>query len=118
MSGPNVRTVVELHGASFRYGERSLWEDLDLEVRAGEFLAVLGPNGVGKTTLLRVLLGLAEPSAGRVTVAGRPPSRGNAAVGYVPQQRAFDRGLPLRGRDLVRLGIDGHRWGPARASRS
>jgi zinc/manganese transport system ATP-binding protein len=106
-SGP----IVKLQGASLRYGGRSLWEDLELDVPAGEFLAVLGPNGVGKTSLLRVLLGLTELTAGRVTVLGRPPSRGSPLVGYVPQQRAFDPTLPLRGRDLVQLGLDGHRWG-------
>jgi zinc/manganese transport system ATP-binding protein len=83
-------------------------------VGPGEFIAVLGPNGVGKTSLLRVLLGLAQLSSGRVTVLGRPPRRGSPLVGYVPQQRAFDPGLPLRGRDLVHLGLDGHRWGLVR----
>ncbi|HVA61135.1 MAG TPA: ABC transporter ATP-binding protein [Mycobacteriales bacterium] len=104
--------VVELERASLRFGERTLWNELTLAVRAGEFLAVLGPNGAGKTTLLRVLLGLTRLTSGRVLVQGRPPRRGSATVGYVPQQRVFDRDLPLRGRDLVRLGLDGHRWGP------
>jgi zinc/manganese transport system ATP-binding protein len=113
-----ARIVVELRRASLRFGARTLWEDLDLELRAGEFLAVLGPNGVGKTSLLRVLLGLVDLTDGKVRILGRPPRRGSPLVGYVPQQRAFDRSLPLRGRDLVRLGIDGHRWGLARPSRS
>ncbi|MEA2308228.1 MAG: zinc/manganese transport system ATP-binding protein [Thermoleophilaceae bacterium] len=103
--------VIRLAGAAMRYGDRTLWESLDLEVGAGEFLAVIGPNGAGKSTLLRVLLGLERLSAGSAEVLGRAPRRGNASVGYVPQQRAFDRELPLRGRDLVRLGLDGHRWG-------
>jgi zinc/manganese transport system ATP-binding protein len=110
-------TVVDLQQGSLRYGSRSLWEDLDLDIRRGEFLAVLGPNGVGKTSLLRVLLGLTDLSAGRVTVLGRPPRRGSPLVGYVPQQHAFDPGLPLRGSDLVRLGLDGHRWGFGRVRR-
>ena len=106
-SAPAVRLV----DAAMRFGERTLWESLDLTVARGEFLAVLGPNGAGKSTLLRVLLGLERLSAGSAEVLGRPPRRGNASVGYIPQQRAFDRELPLRGRDLVRLGLDGHRWG-------
>jgi zinc/manganese transport system ATP-binding protein len=110
--------VVELRGATLRYGVRALWENLDLEIEQAEFLAVLGPNGVGKTSLLRVLLGLTELSQGEVSVLGHPPRRGSPLVGYVPQQRAVDRSLPLRGRDFVRLGIDGHRWGLTRPSRA
>jgi zinc/manganese transport system ATP-binding protein len=108
---PGAAPVIRIEGAAMRYGPRTLWESLDLEVRPGEFLAVIGPNGAGKSTLLRVLLGLERLSAGAAEVLGRAPRRGNPSVGYVPQQRVFDRDLPLRGRDLVRLGLDGHRWG-------
>jgi zinc/manganese transport system ATP-binding protein len=94
-----------------RFGARVLFEQLDLDLEAGEFLAVLGPNGAGKTTLLRMLLGLTPPTSGVVEIDGRPPRRGSHDVGYVPQQRAFDRDLPIRGRDLVRFGLDGHRRG-------
>ncbi|MGH3979852.1 MAG: metal ABC transporter ATP-binding protein, partial [Pseudonocardiaceae bacterium] len=93
------------------YGARTLWDGLDLDVAPGEFLAVLGPNGSGKTSLLRVLLGLQQLSAGTVELAGRPARRGSRTVGYIPQQRALDPTLMLRGRDLVALGLDGHRWG-------
>lgn len=115
------RPTVSLRGATLRFGERELWGGLDLDVPAGEFLAVLGPNGSGKTSLLKVLLGLNRLSAGTVTVCGERPRRGSSAVGYVPQQKSFDRDVPLRGRDLVRLGLDGHRWGiglPNRAARA
>ncbi len=103
--------AVRLHDASMRFGARVLFEHLDLEIAPGEFLAVLGPNGSGKTTLLRVLLGLTRLSGGVVEIDGRAPKRGSHDVGYVPQQRAFDRDLPIRGRDLVRFGLDGHRRG-------
>lgn len=109
-----------LAGASLRFGDRELWGGLTLDIGAGEFLTVLGPNGSGKTSLLRVLLGMQALSAGTVTVAGVAPRRGSPHVGYVPQQKSFDPSLPLRGRDLVRLGLDGHRWGtglPSRAAR-
>ncbi len=104
-------STVELHAATVRLGGRTLWSGLDLKVERGEFVAVLGPNGVGKTTLLRVLLGLTRLSSGTVLVDGEPPRRGSHRLGYVPQQRAFDRNLPVRGRDLVRFGADGHVWG-------
>jgi zinc/manganese transport system ATP-binding protein len=102
---------VSLSRAAVRFGARAVWSGFDLEVAPGEFVAVLGPNGSGKTTLLKVLLGLVPLSAGTVEVLGATARRGNHEVGYVPQQRAFDRSLPLRGRDLVRFGADGHRWG-------
>lgn len=113
-----VPPAVSLRDASVRFGARELWDGLTLDVAPGEFLAVLGPNGAGKTTLLKVLLGLQPLSRGSVTVGGRTPRRGNPTVGYVPQQKGFDPGLPLRGRDLVRLGLDGHRWGSALPSRT
>jgi zinc/manganese transport system ATP-binding protein len=105
--------AIRLDGAALEFGERRLWDDLTLQVSTGEFLAVLGPNGSGKTSLLKVLLGLQRLSSGTVEVGGRIPRRGSSLVGYIPQQRSFDRDLPLRGRDLVRLGLDGHRWGIA-----
>jgi zinc/manganese transport system ATP-binding protein len=107
-------SVVSLQDVALRFGARTLFEGLDLEVAEGEFLAVLGPNGAGKTSLVRLLLGLLEPSEGRVAIDGSPPGELRTSVGYVPQQRAFDRDLPLRGRDLVRFGLDGHRWGAGR----
>jgi zinc/manganese transport system ATP-binding protein len=109
--------AVRLRSAALHFGARSLWTDLDLDVAHGEFVAVLGPNGSGKTTLLKVLLGLQPLSSGTVEVAGHHPRRGSSLVGYVPQQKGFDRDLPLRARDLVALGLDGHRWGIARPSR-
>jgi zinc/manganese transport system ATP-binding protein len=112
MNGISIR----LTGLAAGYGS-PLWTGLNLEVAAGEFVSVLGGNGTGKTTLLRVLLGQQPALAGRAEVLGGRPRRGNPRVGYVPQQRAFDPDLPLRGVDLVRLGLDGHRWGIARPSR-
>jgi zinc/manganese transport system ATP-binding protein len=107
----NERAAISLRGAELSYGRRLLWRELDLEVRSGEFLAVLGPNGSGKTSLLKVLLGQQELSAGTAVIGGGKPGTTNDRIGYIPQQRPFEPGIPLRGRDLVGLGLDGHRWG-------
>ncbi len=104
--------------ATLAYRGREVWRNLSVAFEEGSFVAVLGPNGAGKTSLLRAVLGTATLDAGRVEVLGAPPRRGNPAIGYVPQQHGLDRDLPVRGRDLVRLGLDGHRWGTGRPDRS
>ncbi len=103
--------TVSLRGARLAFGDRVLWDHLDLSVSRGEFVAVLGPNGSGKTSLLKVLLGQLPLSAGVALVHGKPMTSGSGRVGYVPQHRPMDHDVLLRGRDLVRLGFDGHRWG-------
>jgi zinc/manganese transport system ATP-binding protein len=107
----SAEPTVRLSGASLGYDARLLWQNLDLTLAPGEFVAVLGPNGSGKTSLVKVLLGLTPLSSGSVEVCGAPPKRGSNVIGYIPQQRGFDRDVPIRGIDLVRLGLDGHRWG-------
>jgi zinc/manganese transport system ATP-binding protein len=104
-------SVVAVDDLALRFGDRTLFEGLGFELERGELLAVLGPNGTGKTSLIRILLGLLQPSAGSVVVEGCPPQERCHRIGYVPQQHVFDRDVVLRGRDLVRLGLDGHHWG-------
>ncbi|MDO4918604.1 metal ABC transporter ATP-binding protein [Kocuria sp.] len=105
------RAVIRLEDAELAFGDRTLWSGLDLEVVPGEYLAVLGSNGTGKTSLLRVLLGLQQLTSGLVRVNGTSPRAAASHVGYVPQQRGFPARTPLRARDLVAQGVDGHRWG-------
>ncbi|GGC86935.1 ABC transporter ATP-binding protein [Tersicoccus solisilvae] len=109
---PDTAPAARLAGATLSFGDRRIFDGLDLTVEPGEFLAVLGPNGSGKTTLLRTLLGLQHLDAGTVTVGGRPPGRAASRTGYIPQQRPFAPYTPLRARDLVGLGLDGTRLGP------
>ncbi|WP_422742669.1 metal ABC transporter ATP-binding protein [Micromonospora sp. WMMD754] len=106
--------VLEFEDAGLSFGPRRLWSGLSLRVEAGEFIAVLGANGSGKTSLVRAILGLQRLSAGRLRVSGRPPRRGADDIGYVPQQRRIDPLTPLRARDVVGQGLDGHRWGLGR----
>ncbi|RJO71238.1 metal ABC transporter ATP-binding protein [Nocardia panacis] len=106
-----VEPVVRLDAARLSYGDRTLWQGLDLAVRAGEFVAILGPNGTGKTSLLKVLLGQVQLAAGSVRIAGAPARLGNPDIGYIPQQKSFETGVQLRGVDLIGLGVDGHHWG-------
>lgn len=102
--------AVRLCDTALAYEQRTLWQELDLTVAPGEFIAVLGPNGSGKTSLLRLLSGQLVAAHGKVEIAGAPARLGNPRVGYVPQHR-LDTGARLRGVDLVALGLDGHRWG-------
>jgi zinc/manganese transport system ATP-binding protein len=108
--------VLSIAGAALNFGDRTLWSGLDLKVEAGEFVAVLGANGSGKTSLLRVILGRQRLTSGTVTIAGHPARRGSRDIGYIQQQRRIDPLTPLRARDLVGQGLDGHRWGIGRPS--
>lgn len=104
--------VLQLASASLAFGSRTLWQDLDLTIRPGEFFAVLGPNGSGKTSLLKTILGQQKLTSGRIELLGGPVRKGLRQIGYIPQQKLLDRGTPLRARDLVELGVNGHLWGP------
>lgn len=114
--GPGESPVVEVRDVEVRLGGRTVLDRVSLAVGEGQFTGLIGSNGAGKTTLLRVILGLLRPDAGQVLVAGRPLSRRNRLVGYVPQKIALDPDLPMRARDLVALGIDGHCLGLPRRS--
>ncbi len=110
-AGSGVDPAIELRDARARIGGRDVWRGVDLRVRPGEFVAVLGPNGSGKSTLLKAILGLVATAPGAVTVLGGPAGSANREIGYLPQRHGFDSTLPIRGVDLVRLGLDGARWG-------
>ena len=103
--------AVRLHRAQARIGREIVWSEVSVTIAQGEFAAILGPNGSGKTTLLRVLLGELALAHGSASVLGVPPGAPKGAIGYLPQRRHFDPGSRIRGVDLVRLGLDGARWG-------
>lgn len=103
--------AIALHGAAASRGGAPVWSGVDLAIGGGEFVAVLGPNGAGKSTFLDVVLGLLPLSAGTVGVLGAEPRAARARIGYLPQRRNFDASTRVRGVDVVRLGLDGARWG-------
>jgi zinc transport system ATP-binding protein len=103
--------VIELESVSFGYGGPPVLEKVSLTVPRGEFLGLVGPNGGGKSTLLKVILGLLTPSAGEVWLLGQRPAQGRRAVGYVPQFASFQRDFPISVEETVMLGRLGRtRW--------
>lgn len=96
--------LLKLQRASLAFENRLVWSDLSLEVYPGEFVAVIGANGSGKSMLFKTILGQQRLTSGTVAVATN-------RIGYIPQHRAVDAGLPLRAQDLVRFGLDGERPG-------
>ncbi|MEZ0052638.1 zinc/manganese transport system ATP-binding protein [Mycobacterium sp. MAA66] len=102
--------AVCMRNAAAVVGGRTVWSQVSLDIMPEDFVAILGPNGSGKSTLIKSLLGL-NPVSGTVEVLGAQPGRRNSQIGYVPQRRAFDSSLRIRGIDVVALGLDGTRWG-------
>ncbi len=102
---------VHFENATVRLGGHVIWAEVSLSAAPGEFVAILGPNGVGKSTLIKAALGLLPLSSGSATILGRSPGQSGSNIGYLPQRRSFDASLRVRGIDVVRLGSDGERWG-------
>jgi zinc transport system ATP-binding protein len=96
--------VIELRGVSYAYDGPLVLSNVDLQVPEGEFLGIVGPNAGGKSTLLKLILGLIEPSAGSVRVLGRSPVRARRCIGYVPQYPSFARDFPITVEQVVLMG--------------
>ncbi|HYB47835.1 MAG TPA: metal ABC transporter ATP-binding protein [Streptosporangiaceae bacterium] len=112
--------LLRLQNVSVRLGGRDVLCDVSFGIRPGQFTGLIGPNGAGKTTLLKVILGLQPVTSGAVLLDGAPRPARDSSIGYVPQKLGIEPDMPLRVRDVVSLGLDGHKFGirlPSRARR-
>jgi zinc transport system ATP-binding protein len=96
--------VVEFDGVMFAYDRPPVLEDVTLTVRQGDFISIVGPNGGGKTTMLKLILGLLSPDRGSIRVLGLAPQAARHRVGYVPQYHQFDPKFPVNVLDVVLMG--------------
>jgi zinc transport system ATP-binding protein len=103
------REVISVRHLWAGYEGEQVLEDVNLTVYERDFIGLIGPNGGGKTTLVRVLLGLLPPTRGEVQIMGRPVGEGRRDIGYVPQTVQFDRDFPISVRDVTRMGRLGKR---------
>jgi zinc transport system ATP-binding protein len=106
---PEPREVIRFENVWVQYDGRVVLENVDLTVRERDFVGIIGPNGGGKTTLLKVILGLVSPAGGRVTVLGRTPNEARRFVGYVPQHVEFDDDFPISVWEVAMMGRLGRR---------
>lgn len=104
MSHPASSPIITLHEINFSYGGPLALSQVSLNVDEGEFLGIVGPNAGGKTTLLKIILGLLTPQSGEVLIAGHPPRKSRKDVGYVPQYPRFSRDFPITVEEVVLTG--------------
>jgi zinc transport system ATP-binding protein len=99
--------VISLEGVDFSYNGELVLQDVNLAIHAREMIGIIGPNGGGKTTLLRLILGLLKPRRGQVLVFGQPPAKSSHRLGYVPQHMLYDNRFPVSVLDVVLMGLTG-----------
>jgi len=96
--------IIRLQNIQVSYGDVPALEDVTLSIFQHDFLGIIGPNGGGKSTLLKVLLGLVKPDSGDVRIFGKPPEQTRGRIGYVSQRPSFDRDFPASVNDVVMMG--------------
>lgn len=101
---PILTPLVEIKDLSAGYNDEMVLKDINLTVEPDDFIGLIGPNGGGKTTLFKVILGLLKPKYGTIEVMGMAPEKGRRFIGYVPQFTFYDSDFPIRVRDVVRMG--------------
>lgn len=113
MKAQSEKPVIDVQNVCFRYGEQEVLHSINLQVYQGDFVVLVGPNGGGKTTLLRLILGLLKPGFGKIRVLGRSPRRASPQLGYVPQSLQFDPEFPANVLDIVLMGrVERSLFGP------
>lgn len=113
MNSYSLQPVIEVRDLHYRFDHEPALSGVNLKVLPGDFLAIIGPNGGGKTTLLRQILGLLKPDKGEVRVFGNPPGHAAGRIGYVPQHGNTPPGFPATVEEVVLMGLaHGHRHGP------
>jgi zinc transport system ATP-binding protein len=100
----NHAPAIDIRGLTFGYDETPVLEDVDLSIRVGDFVSLVGPNGGGKTTLLRLILGLLAPQRGTIRVLGCAPQDARRRIGYMPQRVQLDPQFPVTVSDVVLMG--------------
>ena len=95
---------IQIENVGFSYGPVSVLEKANVTLGGREFVSIVGPNGGGKTTLLKIILGLLEPQTGTVKVFGKPPEAGRKWIGYLPQHASLDSKFPVTATDVVLMG--------------
>ncbi|PIE68152.1 MAG: ABC transporter [Deltaproteobacteria bacterium] len=97
-------SIVEIKDLDYAYGGENVLEGVNLTVRQKDFMAIIGPNGGGKTTLLKLMLGLLAPKKGMVRVDGKSPQTASTCIGYVPQNVHTNSSFPITSLDVVQMG--------------
>ena len=103
------QALVKIEDIWVYYDGLLVLEDISLSVDDGDFVGIIGPNGGGKTTLLKVILGLVKPARGHISIMGESPERARGRIGYVPQYNLFDRDFPINVQDVVLMGRLGNK---------
>ena len=100
----NEDSVIKIRDLHFNYGDVPILEDINIDIHQKEFIGMVGPNGSGKTILLKIILGLLAPDHGTVEVLGKPPVQSVKNVGYMPQFAPFTRDFPISVEETVLMG--------------
>lgn len=112
------KPIIEIKDLQFAYNRQPVLQDINLSIQPGDFTAMIGPNGGGKSTLLKLMVGLLQPASGSIRILGQPVEKASHHIGYVPQDISVNRTFPISALDVVLMGKLGpvHRWKRNRAA--